>query len=456
MASESTSPQQSQQLIPSSKVNFRYTDSIIGFNNVVALLEHINELYQPMLSFLSNCWINKALTLQPIAMYVEYLKEFWYIAEVEKETKTITFLLSWWDQPLSFTQDEFISALASIYHGQSLIPPFGEVNADDTADKSLSRASVQPVTQPKAPTDLKIKKKRIPPSSKPKSPYKVRVILPKKQIAETQHFEVTVATTDATKILVASELAKEQVNQPSATEAEKIMDEVDSKTQGAQENAESPFDTESKIKIIKSYQAAIISNSLFIHQSSSYDQDQNVDQIESNISKKVAEDIQSSVPTIDSIKNSVSESIIEELPQVDAQHLLKPEEQQKSFHKFTDQLFGTTSLKFSPTPPKDPVKGKEFSIVKEQVNELVTYQEEGGSIPEMPKIKSFITSEGTLTRTKEEFNQATLKAQAQKWIEHEAKKAKRWRSTNIRSPSELINCQSQRSAMLSIKIKKQP
>ncbi|GJY92482.1 hypothetical protein Tco_0508264, partial [Tanacetum coccineum] len=106
-------------------------------------------------------------------------------------------------------------------HGQSLIPPFGEVNADDTADKSLSRASVQPVTQPKAPTDLKIKKKRIPPSSKPKSPYKVRVILPKKQIAETQHFEVTVATTDATKILVASELAKEQVNQPSATEAKK-------------------------------------------------------------------------------------------------------------------------------------------------------------------------------------------------------------------------------------------
>ncbi|GKG28753.1 hypothetical protein Tco_0416118, partial [Tanacetum coccineum] len=28
----------------------------------------------------------------------------------------------------------------------SLIPPSGEVNADDTADKSLSRASEQPVT----------------------------------------------------------------------------------------------------------------------------------------------------------------------------------------------------------------------------------------------------------------------------------------------------------------------
>ncbi|GKA65637.1 putative reverse transcriptase domain-containing protein [Tanacetum coccineum] len=36
----------------------------------------------------------RALTLQPSAMYVEYLKEFWYTAEVEEETKTITFLLS--------------------------------------------------------------------------------------------------------------------------------------------------------------------------------------------------------------------------------------------------------------------------------------------------------------------------------------------------------------------------
>nr|GEZ90785.1 retrovirus-related Pol polyprotein from transposon TNT 1-94 [Tanacetum cinerariifolium] len=48
---------------------------------------------------------------------------------------------------------------------QSLIPPSGEVNADDTTDKSLSRASKQPVTQSKAPTGLKIKKKKIPSSS---------------------------------------------------------------------------------------------------------------------------------------------------------------------------------------------------------------------------------------------------------------------------------------------------
>ncbi|GKC52423.1 hypothetical protein Tco_1075168, partial [Tanacetum coccineum] len=145
---------------------------------------------------------------------------------------------------------------------QSFIPPFGEVNGDDTTDKSLSKASVQPVTQPKAPTDPKTKKKRIPPSSKPKSPYKGRVILPKKQVAETQHAKVTVATADATKSLVAFELAEEQGNQLSATEAKKatvqdhnveeevndarfvamkevtfeqIMDEIDSKTQDVKE-----------------------------------------------------------------------------------------------------------------------------------------------------------------------------------------------------------------------------
>ncbi|GKA55966.1 hypothetical protein Tco_0755038, partial [Tanacetum coccineum] len=117
-----------------------------------------------------------------------------------------------------------------------------------------------------------------------------------------------------------------------------------------------------------------------------------------------------------------------------------------SVQEFTDQLFKTTSSKFSlnpprePTPPRDPAKGKEVSIMKEQVNELVTYQEEGGSNLEMPKIKSFITPEGTLSqkefinqikemkslsnlKAKKEkseqelrkmFKQATLKAQAQK------------------------------------------
>ncbi|GJS54706.1 hypothetical protein Tco_0628068 [Tanacetum coccineum] len=92
-------------------IDIRYKESIIGFNNAIALLEHSNVLYRPMLLFILNCCINQALTLQPSAMYVEYLKEFWYTTKVEEETKTITFSLSWCHIPLSFTQDEFISAI---------------------------------------------------------------------------------------------------------------------------------------------------------------------------------------------------------------------------------------------------------------------------------------------------------------------------------------------------------
>ncbi|GJW00599.1 hypothetical protein Tco_1555850 [Tanacetum coccineum] len=143
---------------------------------------------------------------------------------------------------------------------------------------------------------------------------------------------------------------------------EQIMDEVDLKTQGAQENAESPYDTKSEIKIIKSYQAATISGLLSMPNDdlasiSGFESQDSVDhvskedtktlhaftdkpaqsdplshfhtelgilntkmdQLESSISKKVAEDMKYSVPAIDSIKSSVSESISEELPQVEAQ-----------------------------------------------------------------------------------------------------------------------------------------
>nr|GEV55298.1 reverse transcriptase domain-containing protein [Tanacetum cinerariifolium] len=53
------------------------------------------------------------------------------------------------------------------------------------------------------------KKKTIPPSSKPESSYKVRVIPSKKQVTKTQHADVIVANVNATKSLVAFELAKE-------------------------------------------------------------------------------------------------------------------------------------------------------------------------------------------------------------------------------------------------------
>ncbi|GJU46690.1 hypothetical protein Tco_1203956 [Tanacetum coccineum] len=168
---------------------------------------------------------------------------------------------------------------------------------------------------------MKTKKKRISHSSKPKSLYKVRFILPKKQVAETQYAEVTVATTDATKSLVASELAEEQVNQPSAAEAEK-------------ENTESPYDTESEIKIIKSYQATTISGSLFIYQSSLYDQD---DQDVIDIIPKDTEkgDASESFSSLRSMLDDDLASMTSFETQDSADHVSK--EGTKTLHAFADK-----------------------------------------------------------------------------------------------------------------------
>nr|GEY08501.1 hypothetical protein [Tanacetum cinerariifolium] len=59
------------------------------------------------------------------------------------------------------------------------------------------------------------------------------------------------------------------------------------------------------------------------------------------------------------------------------EHLPKPKEQQKSIQEFIDQLFKTTSLRFSPTPPReltpprDSSKGQAVATIEEPGNELV-------------------------------------------------------------------------------------
>ncbi|GKC62397.1 hypothetical protein Tco_1094995 [Tanacetum coccineum] len=193
-------------------------------------------------------------------MYVEYLKDFWYTAEVDDATKDISFSLSFFENQLSFNRLYFLTAIGlndsksvvplppkgtvraglatlgladkdkpsltstelvnssplklkyfspiwKIFmqyivkclggmqgsHDQmnfsqqtiayclifvakllkkpdeSLILPSEEVNAEATADKSQSGTNVQPLSQPKALTATKSKKKKIPSSTQPKS-----------------------------------------------------------------------------------------------------------------------------------------------------------------------------------------------------------------------------------------------------------------------------------------------
>ncbi|GJT42467.1 hypothetical protein Tco_0951182 [Tanacetum coccineum] len=154
------------------------------------------------------------------------------------------------------------------------------------------------------------------------------------------------------------------------------------------------------------------------------------------------------IPTPDIPKPIPLSSIILE-------HLLKPLEQKLSVEQFTNQLFSTTSSSFASSPPREPTPLRDPSKVKgvateEPMKELILYIEEGGSILNMLKMKSFVTPEGVLSQEdlmaqlkemkrladlkakKEEsekvlmklMNPATVKAQTLKLAEYEEKRGK--------------------------------
>nr|GEY73517.1 retrovirus-related Pol polyprotein from transposon TNT 1-94 [Tanacetum cinerariifolium] len=251
---------------------------------------------------------------------------------------------------------------------QSLILSYKKVNADDGADKSVSETTIQPLTQPKAPTDLKPKKKKILPSSKPKFSYKVGVILPKKQVTETQRTEETVAAVDASqtngdpflhyKFAFSTNTFMQVLDQNIHKEVkESILESIDDVTfdqimdEIVQKNKHG--DSDSGLCSMPDDDMVYLTG---FETSDSADNDSQeelrtlntkVDQLESNISKKVIDDIQSFVPSIvadtlkanlhgllsealkntlprminDSIKQSVSDFIEEKLPVFDAQDL---------------------------------------------------------------------------------------------------------------------------------------
>ncbi|GKB33741.1 hypothetical protein Tco_0873142 [Tanacetum coccineum] len=72
---------------------------------------------------MKNCCVSTAFIKQPSAYYYEYLREFWYSAEVDV-TNTITFTLSNFDKPLSFNLDDFSSITRLKYSENYVsIPP---------------------------------------------------------------------------------------------------------------------------------------------------------------------------------------------------------------------------------------------------------------------------------------------------------------------------------------------
>ncbi|GJU88534.1 hypothetical protein Tco_1300957 [Tanacetum coccineum] len=172
------------------------------------------------------------------------------------------------------------------------------------AEPSFTRLVAKLACQ--APTDLKQKKKKKTPSSKPKSSYKVRVILPKTQVIETQPAEETVATADATKSLDASKSAEEQGKQPKTAEAEKSMPDDDLPSLSGFEIANSQDeDSQSDDTLHASVDVPAKSDPLGYLQEELCTLSTKVDNLKSTITKKVSEDIQYSVPSIKPVEEQL-------------------------------------------------------------------------------------------------------------------------------------------------------
>nr|GEX98943.1 nodal modulator 1 [Tanacetum cinerariifolium] len=145
---------------------------------------------------------------------------------------------------------------------QSLLPPSGEVNANDTANKSLSMTCVQPVTQPKAPTAKNPRKKKIISSTQPKVSNDSREMNPSLTTTYLQATKEFVVTVIPLQSLEASISAEVQDNQPKVIDAievpektielkekvkeqslkfpsiEQLLDEVDNHNKAVQESSE--------------------------------------------------------------------------------------------------------------------------------------------------------------------------------------------------------------------------
>ncbi|GKE54448.1 hypothetical protein Tco_1489604, partial [Tanacetum coccineum] len=157
---------------------------------------------------------------------------------------------------------------------ESLILPYEEVNAQESADKSQSGTSVQPLSQPKAPTAKKPKKKKIPSSTQLKVSNVSREMNPSSTttyLQETKEIVVTAVPIQSLEASIMTEVQDNQLKAVDTTEVpEKIVEKeevdeeqtleiptvaqlLDEVNKAAQETPESPYDTKSEIKVVKSF-----------------------------------------------------------------------------------------------------------------------------------------------------------------------------------------------------------
>nr|GEV29369.1 hypothetical protein [Tanacetum cinerariifolium] len=256
------------------KVKFQHHKSIIAYKNAVALLEQHEHLFKPMLSFLSKCSICTTLTKEPLAMYVKYLKDFWYTAEVDDATKDISFSLSLFGNQLSFTRFDFLIAIGITDSKTDVShPPKGTVRAGlatlGLADKdkpSLTSTELTPSASEFSLTSHMLKVAKL-----SKEPDESLILSSEEETEELMDTAVPIQS------LEASVMAKVQDNQLKAVDTtevlektfekeeiaeeqtleipslKQLLEEVDNHNQVVQTTSESPYDTESEIKVVKSF-----------------------------------------------------------------------------------------------------------------------------------------------------------------------------------------------------------
>ncbi|GJV53943.1 hypothetical protein Tco_1449684 [Tanacetum coccineum] len=135
-------------LNPTINVNFELGKGVIAFNNGVAVLEHKNPLYLSMLSFLKSCCVSTALTKPPSTYYLEYLREFWYTAEVDTTLNSITFSLSSSSQPKyskPFTTSKSQGIVDETQHAEVLVATANTIQSLDSS-KSVEEVANRPQT----------------------------------------------------------------------------------------------------------------------------------------------------------------------------------------------------------------------------------------------------------------------------------------------------------------------
>ncbi|GJR45139.1 retrovirus-related pol polyprotein from transposon TNT 1-94 [Tanacetum coccineum] len=148
---------------------------------------------------------------------------------------------------------------------QSLIPPFEEVDVDDSADKSLSGTSMPPVTQSKATTAKKPRKKIIISLTRPEALNSSKI----ETSSSSQATHLQIAKEFVVMLMkqrVLNTIVEENVKEKEKAEdhssdiptVEQLLNEVDKQNSVVQHTQESPFDTESEILFVKSFQASQI------------------------------------------------------------------------------------------------------------------------------------------------------------------------------------------------------